>query len=367
MKTKDHYAALDALRGFSAISVVLYHLGHWLHSPWLATNSYLAVDFFFCLSGFVLPFAYEKRLATDMTPLQFWRIRLIRLMPLVALATILSALYAAARSAAHIKIVDYNELSLAAILGILNVPFLWASFDVGGPQIFPLNGPQFSLFLELIVNAVWSISSRSFGLLFSLIVCLVSIGGLAVVGIGGDETATFWSGFPRVGASFFLGVLIYRYQAKILPGASLRPVFFISTAMMIAAFYYPNKLPHVVELSWILLVSPLVVISAARTKLTERWQALALLAGALSYPIYVLHYPIFRWLNGIYQIGNLPQKPLIEYPLLLAGIIFASFVLFRYFDEPVRAALGRATASRLGTRSERPPNASDLPPRTEER
>ena len=367
MKTKDHYAALDALRGFSAISVVLYHLGHWLHYPGLATNSYLAVDFFFCLSGFVLPFAYEKRLATDMTPLQFWRIRLVRLMPLVALATILSALYVAARSAAHIKIVTYDELSLAAVLGVLNVPFLWASFDIGGPQIFPLNGPQFSLFLELIVNAVWSMLSRSLGPLFSLIICFASIGGLAVVGIGGDETATFWSGFPRVGASFFLGVLIYRYQAKILPRASLRAVFFVSTAMMIAAFYYPNKLPHLVELGWILLVSPLVVISAARTQLTEPWQSLALLAGALSYPIYVLHYPIFCWLNGIYQFGNLPQKALIEYPLLVAGIIFTSFVLLRYFDEPVRAVLGRATGSRQGTRSERPPNASDLPPRTEPR
>ena len=115
------------------------------------------------LSGFVLPFAYEKRLATDMTPLQFWRIRLVRLMPLVALATILSALYVAVRSAAHIKIVTYDELSLAAVLGVLNVPFLWASFDIGGPQIFPLNGPQFSLFLELIVNAVWSMLSRSWG------------------------------------------------------------------------------------------------------------------------------------------------------------------------------------------------------------
>ena len=92
---------------------------------------------------------------------------------------------------------------------------------------------------------------------------------------------TFWSGFPRVGASFFLGVLIYRYQAKILPRASLRAVFFVSTAMMIAAFYYPNKLPHLVELGWILLMSPLVVISAARTQLTEPWQSLALLVGAL--------------------------------------------------------------------------------------
>lgn len=341
---RDHYAALDGLRGFAALSVVFFHLGHWMHMPSLATNSDLAVDFFFCLSGFVLPLAYEERLRTDLSPLQFLRLRLIRLMPLTILATVVSALYVLFRSHTNGSPLSYGELLVATLLGIANIPFLTASSAIGGPQVFPLNGPQYSLFLEIVVNVFWSLSRRFFQPWSSLIVFVCCLASLPVVGLGGDEAATFWSGFPRVGASFFAGVLLYHVERQYLPDMNLRPAFWLFAILMAVIFYYPDTLSLPVHMAWIAGVSPLVVLTGSRVRLSGHVRSIALLGGALSYPVYALHYVIFCWLNGFYQFATKQHQNIaFEGPLLVVGILVGSYLVLRMIDEPLRHALGRAT------------------------
>lgn len=343
MDKRNHYATLDGLRGFAALSVVLFHFGHWMHRPALAANSHLAVDFFFCLSGFVLPLAYEERFRTSLSPLQFLRIRLIRLMPLTVLATLVSALYVLFRSHVNGVFVSHGELLVATLLGLANLPFLSASTAIGGPQVFPLNGPQYSLFLEIVVNVFWSIARRFFQPWLSLLVFVLCLVSLPVVGLGGDEAATFWTGFPRVGASFFAGVLIYYYERRNPRTPDLAPVFWLAALVMAVIFYYPGELPLTVHLVWIAIVSPLVVWTGSRVRLSGRLQSVALLGGALSYPVYALHYPIFCWMNGLYQFATRQhQNILFEGPMLLAGILIGSYLVLRVFDEPLRYALSRA-------------------------
>jgi len=341
---RDHYATLDGLRGFAALSVVLFHFGHWMHRPALAANSHLAVDFFFCLSGFVLPLAYEERFKTSLSPLQFLRIRLIRLMPLTVLATLVSALYVLFRSHVNGIFVSHGELLVATLLGIANLPFLSASTAIGGPQVFPLNGPQFSLFLEIVVNVFWSIERRFFQPWLSLLICVLCLASVPLVGLGGDEAATFWSGFPRVGASFFAGVLIYHFDRRYPATSNLAPAFWLSAAIMAVIFYYPGELPLPVHLVWIAIVSPLVVWTGSRVRLSGRVRSVALLGGALSYPVYALHYPIFCWMNGLYQFATRQHQNIVfEGPLLLAGILIGSYLVLRIVDEPLRYLLSRAS------------------------
>jgi peptidoglycan/LPS O-acetylase OafA/YrhL len=348
---RDHYAALDGLRGLAAVSVVLFHFGHWLHAPWLATNSDLAVDLFFCLSGFVLPLAYEKRLGTSLSPLQFLRIRLIRLMPLTVLATLISALYVLFRWHVNHSPHFDGELLLATFLGMIDVPFISASSAIGGPEVFPLNGPQYSLFLEVVVNVFWCFSRRFFQPWSSLGIFAGCLLFLPIIGLGGDEDSTFWTGFPRVGVSFFAGVLLYDFERRFLREMDLRPVFWLSAALITIIFYYPNSLPLSVHLAWIVFISPLVVLAGSRVRLSGSLPSIALLAGALSYPVYVLHYPIFCWLNGFYQFATKnPPSVSIEGPLLLVGIVLGSYVVLRCFDEPVRSALTRAAWLPGGTK-----------------
>src|ERR1700744_2642762 len=92
---KEHFEVLDGLRGSAAFLIVIFHLFNYsfgFHGPWaLVKHAYLAVDFFFALSGFVVAYAYDDRW-TRMSILQFFRIRLIRLHPLVLVGATLGLL-----------------------------------------------------------------------------------------------------------------------------------------------------------------------------------------------------------------------------------------------------------------------------------
>lgn len=73
---------LDALRGFVAIGVLCFHLSI-VGAPQLAPHGYLAVDFFFMLSGFVPSHSYAMRLQSRrLTVAKFLQIRMKRLLPL---------------------------------------------------------------------------------------------------------------------------------------------------------------------------------------------------------------------------------------------------------------------------------------------
>ena len=62
--TKPHYELLDGLRGVAALVVIWYHVFEgFAASPvdQRFNHGYLAVDFFFILSGFVVGYAYDDR------------------------------------------------------------------------------------------------------------------------------------------------------------------------------------------------------------------------------------------------------------------------------------------------------------------
>ena len=97
---KSHYQALDGLRGTAAFSVFLFHFCEMLvadldHNP--MPHTFLAVDFFFALSGFVLGHAYDARMsgrsAKGGRALRFGgflKRRLIRLHAMVVMALIIA-------------------------------------------------------------------------------------------------------------------------------------------------------------------------------------------------------------------------------------------------------------------------------------
>ena len=83
LATKPHYPILDGLRGVAAIIVVTFHLTEPLgtgHLDILVNHGYLAVDFFFLLSGFVMGYAYDDRW-NKMSVGSFFKRRIVRLQP----------------------------------------------------------------------------------------------------------------------------------------------------------------------------------------------------------------------------------------------------------------------------------------------
>jgi peptidoglycan/LPS O-acetylase OafA/YrhL len=335
LEQDKHFAALDGLRGFAAVSVVIFHIGHWLNMPTLAANAGLAVDLFFCLSGYVLALAYGKRLGNTLSPFAFIRLRLIRLMPLIVLGTIVSAAYAFIR--AYVK---HEELTAAAlwtafVFGLLNIPFFGAPKSLGGPQIFPLNGPQYTLFLELFVNALWSLSRRLNEPKVAILTAAACFLFLPF-GLGGDTAGTFWSGFPRVGASFFAGVAVFHIERRFALRFLRASIFWLLAAAMAALFYFPRPLANPFLLLWVGLLSPMLVLAGARVKLAGPLRRFALFGGEISFAVYALHYPLFCWVSGVYQAAGGPPNLAIEGPVILASVIVGSFAALRIYDEPLR-------------------------------
>jgi peptidoglycan/LPS O-acetylase OafA/YrhL len=340
-----HYTALDGVRGFAALSVLAFHLGRWLDIPWLGANGGLSVDTFFTLSGYVLSLAYEKRI-DSLTVLGFVAARLIRVMPMIVFAVAVSAPYVLFRSfVAHVDI-PTSAIVLATLLGMLNLPYFYAPLEVGGPQLFPLNGPQYSLFLEVVANIVWWMARRSAQLSTMIVVSLACAATLIVIGIGGDTTETFWYGFPHVGASFALGIAVYHLDKRLPEWRGWPVAFWGLFAAMAALLFAPGEASFAVKLGWKCIIAPLLVLAAAHAKLGYRTSWLALQIGALSFPLYALHYPIFCWVNGFYRMVFGSRNALIEAPLIALVAITASLLALRFYDKPTRSYLTRKFNSR---------------------
>src|SRR5947208_11017828 len=93
LQSKSHYEILDGLRGVASIMVVIFHVfetysGDRFHQ--IINHGYLAVDFFFLLSGFVVAYAYDDRWG-KMSQWDFYKRRLIRLQPMVIMGNIIGA------------------------------------------------------------------------------------------------------------------------------------------------------------------------------------------------------------------------------------------------------------------------------------
>ena len=189
--SKPRYELLDGLRGVAAIFVILYHFGEgFATSPvdQMMNHGYLAVDFFFILSGFVIGYAYDDRWQRGMTADNFMLRRVIRLHPMVILSVIFGAVAYLIQGSVKWDgtPMPLSMLLLALLLGIFLIPVLpGAGADVrGNNEMFPLNGPSWSLFFEYIGSILYAVWLHRLSSKWLRIVTAVSACGLAVMSLG---------------------------------------------------------------------------------------------------------------------------------------------------------------------------------------
>ncbi len=162
--TKPHYHLLDGLRGVAALVVICFHIGEDFATNNLThyfSHGYLAVDFFFMLSGFVIGYAYDDR-RNSMSVGTFIKRRVIRLHPMVIVGALFGAVmfYGQGSEYLNVKSVPLALLAFATLLNMLLVP-AWSGVEVRGfGEIFPLNGPAWSLFFEYIANLLYVLFIR---------------------------------------------------------------------------------------------------------------------------------------------------------------------------------------------------------------
>ncbi len=372
--TKPHYELLDGLRGVAALLVVFYHIFEGLSFAAGGTlittinHGYLAVDFFFILSGFVIGYAYDDRWKRNMTLGNFFTRRLIRLHPMIIMGTIIGAITFCIQGSVQWdgSHVATSAVMLALLAAMFFIPaYPGAGYDVrGNGEMFSLNGPSWSLFFEYIGNILYALfihrlSNRGLAILVALSgiglawFALFDIVGYGMLGVGWTlDGANFWGGMLRMLFPFSLGMLLSRHFRPI----KIRGAFWICSAVLLILFcipYIEGKSPvclnGVYELICIALVFPALVWIAASGKTTDKQSTrICRFLGDISFPLYAIHYPLmylfYAWLikNKLYTFTECWQMAALVY----TGSILLAYLCLKCYDEPVRKWLSRKFLSK---------------------
>jgi peptidoglycan/LPS O-acetylase OafA/YrhL len=345
LQSKHHFEILDGLRGVAALAIVCFHFMEVAYPD--ANNNFighgfLAVDFFFCLSGFVIAYAYDDRVG-KMGLLEFFKSRIIRLHPLVILGAVLGLLaFLFDPFGASADTYSAGRIFMIFISSVLLIPF--PVMEDRFFNLFGLNAPAWSLFWEYIANIVYALILVKLGRNFLLALMVIAAAALCYVAysssslLGGWDGSTFWHGGARIAYSFLAGMLIFRFNLIIRSKVG----FLGLSVLLLLAFLMPFNWGWQGELAVVLLYFPLLIILGAGSKVSDGLKKLCKFSGDLSYPLYMTHYAvIFMFLNyyTTYQPST-GQLVIITISgmILLLGVAYIAMIAF---DIPVRRYLTR--------------------------
>jgi peptidoglycan/LPS O-acetylase OafA/YrhL len=350
---KRKFETLDALRGIAALLIIMRHSEPFFGISFY--NSYLAVDFFFLLSGFVLSHNYENKLQGALKPLEFAKIRFIRLYPLYLLGIFLSLLgflMGAKFSPESPDLVIFNSLILSAFM----LPYL-----IKGFYLFPINAPAWSLFCEMVGNILYGIFIKWLDNKKLLVTILIS-GAIFFYGAYfyseknnldiGFKSETLIFGLFRFWFSYGLGILIYRkLKAKQLPNIANNTNFIRICLLLAFVLMLPRANGSLVFLSNLLCVIiafPIIVYFGAIYEPQEKYKAIAAKLGVISYPIYIMQTGIYHIIIAIFFAfgANPAQYRPFTGLLYLAVLIMTAFWATKFYELPMRNALNNALRSK---------------------
>jgi peptidoglycan/LPS O-acetylase OafA/YrhL len=335
--SQHRYEVLDGLRGISAVGVMLFHLTI-IGLP-IARHGYLAVDFFFILSGFVLAHAYTDRLPS-IGFVSFLRQRLIRIMPLSVLGLFFGSSYFLLRYFSQDKsMYSLNDIALSTVLNLFLIPKLWIT-PAPTDTIFPSNTPLWSLSLEVFVNFAWaSMMYRIKSYLLIIVVALSAI-CLCVITIHYDTVdigatwPTYFGGVSRVIFGFFTGILIWRYRPQPVKSS----VYSFSAAFLLACILLCPDFGPIFDVVAIGFGFPFILILAISANYRSE-RPLFRFIGNISYPLYAIHVPLLMFSAGFAKLLKLNDH---VYALALTSVLvclITSFLLYHIYDRPLRKML----------------------------
>ncbi|SFC15519.1 Peptidoglycan/LPS O-acetylase OafA/YrhL, contains acyltransferase and SGNH-hydrolase domains [Flexibacter flexilis DSM 6793] len=356
--SKNHYEILDGLRGIAAITVVIFHIFEIFsggnHALQIINHGYLAVDFFFLLSGFVIGHAYDDRWQ-KMTLREFFKRRLIRLHPMIVVGMIIGAIgfYFSASPVLFplISSVPVWKLLLIMLIGFTLIP-VPLSLDIRGwTEMHPLNGPAWSLFYEYVANILYAFVLRKTATKWLIVLTFLAacaLVHLTVTSPNGDviggwalDPTQIHVGLTRLLFPFFAGLLLSRYFKP----HQIRNAFVWSGVLLLLVLALPRI--GQVENVWqnglyeafvIIFIFPLIIYIGANGTIESGWQrSISQFLGDISYPIYITHYPLI-YIFSAWVVDNklsIQDAWPVGILVLLASITIA-YACLKLYDIPVR-------------------------------
>jgi peptidoglycan/LPS O-acetylase OafA/YrhL len=354
------------MRGVAAIFIVKFHTFSMLGNQF-NQEDYLAVDLFFCLSGFVLAHAYERKLESGMSVRQFMVIRIIRLYPLYILGAALGVLFEVHHVVFHADASsNFASLLWVAIPSAFMLPAM-AGSDMN--MLYPLNPPAWSLFFELLVNIFFAVlvvrnaaSNRCL-----LAIAAVSTVALIALSMGprpqpvwpfplnyGWRWGIFLGGIPRVSYSFFMGMLLsrlwrsrHRHENAASVGTLGSIVILIALALSLSV--YPGEKWHAVyDRTIVTFLYPALVYFGASAVIGRGLQTIFAFLGTISYALYITHFQIIALTRiflahlGHFDAGASRWALTV---ILIPCCCMVAALLSEFYDSPARRLASRFAES----------------------
>ena len=357
--TKPHYNILDGLRGVAAITVVCFHIFEAFatsHLDQRINHGYLAVDFFFILSGFVVGYAYDDRWGKMKTK-DFIKRRIIRLHPMVVIGAIIGgALF-------YLQACNVYDVSSVTVIALLGATLMTALLLPAAPgmevrglgEMFPLNGPTWSLFFEYIGNILYALFIRRLSTRWLTVLVIAAGCGLASFAILGP-TGDLCVGYSLDGLNMTGGSLrlLFAFSAGLLfsrvfkPSVNIKGAFWICSVLTVALLAVPRIggaehlwMNGIYDSLCSLVFFPALLFLGASGKTTAKFTTkLCKFLGDISYPLYMVHYPIFFIYYAWVKNNELTfQESLPGAAAVLVISIVLAYICLKFYDIPVRKYL----------------------------
>lgn len=345
LKTKQHFTILDGLRGVAALAIVAFHFMEVVFefSKNILGHGFLAVDFFFCLSGFVIAYAYDDRLG-KMGIMEFFKSRVIRLHPLVIFGSVLGLL--------SFLFDPFGGTAAQYSIGKITLLFLTSALLIPFPTMedryfnnFGLNAPAWSLFWEYVANIFYAFVlyklSKKYLMVLACIaaILLISVSYYSKSLLGGWAGENFWEGGARIFYSFLAGMLIYRCNWIIKNKLG----FIGLSILLLLAFFMPySEYNWLTEALVVLIYFPLLVALGAGTTTTQGLYKLCAFSGKISYPLYMTHYMAI-WVFANYYNTYKPEGLKLTLVIIsgMVALVSLAYLTMILYDIPVRKYLAK--------------------------
>tara|TARA_Y100001934_G_C12383803_1_gene794297 strand:+ start:7556 stop:8767 length:1212 start_codon:yes stop_codon:yes gene_type:complete len=385
MPASQYFKALDSWRGIAACLVATLHFpgySHLIDFPFIR-NSWLWVDFFFILSGFIIATKYQKPLSEGFSVTRFMLLRIGRLLPLYFFLMFVIFGLEALHWLVDISIYDGNSnafpnstynlfnlvanFSLAAGLGIPNTAtFLTTAWSINAEFYTYL---IFSIIVIKLHKKYW------IAILLSILIAPIYILYANLNEVGPRNLAgPVW--FIRCIYSFSFGVLLsniipkFRNSfAEVLKNKNLFTLAEVISCCLIIIFI--SVVNYNYAYGYILapyFFAPLILIFSLESGAISKFliHKPFLYLGKLSYSIYLVHWPFYDTLKAFTMLAKktfgvefftsfekIKTLDLVLWPKLLMGtelwqgdlfyvfaittVIFLSGLTFKYIETPTRS------------------------------
>lgn len=357
---KRNFDALTGLRFFAAVAVVIYHFASVLSRSWaapltnLVNSGFVAVSFFYVLSGFVLSYSYVNS-AGDMqgSRRSFWVARLARIYPAYLLAFLLAAptnivwsLNVNSLSAGITKL----AVGAVSVLSLQQAWTPWSAWYWNYPAWSVSVESFFYLCFPLLVPAVKRIEKKY------LIVAMVSlwIFGLALPSLlvathrvpadGNDRLAMAVEFTPLLRLpEFVVGILLARLyvQGVRINSRWNAAITYLPTILVVLTLaIFGSAVPRLLLSNGLLVpLFALLILGLAdgQTVFAKclSWSPLVLL-GEASYGIYILQIPVSYILRS-----PPPLRSIQSICIYLVALIGISLLSWRFVEAPLRVLIRR--------------------------